>query len=481
MHRRALRRRGGRLITVGAVTLCLLVALLGARSAEAPLPSNTIIDLNRTEPAVAVDPLNPLRLLAASNSNYAPNPLQRYPPAYFSSSDGGWHWQGNALPMPAPFWTGADTTVAFDQRGAGYIGMVGEDPAAYCKQSARAAAILVARSPSGGRVVGLPTVVDINPPGENDDKPSMTVWNAPASADAVVYVVWTRWLDAGGSKIMFSRSLDGGRTYAPARALYSSAGSNMGAQPAVGPHGELYVAWAHWTSAATYTPMPLRILVKRSLDQGRTFGDAVPLAASWGLPLMLSPGLVRVFSMPSIGVDGRAGTVYVVWPRARVSRPVASAPLQADIVLSHSRDRGATWSAPVALNDSAVGDRFMPTLTTLAGGRVVVAFYDRRADRRGFDVYLASVQDVGSTLLRYPNRRLTRRLSSIDDVYYIAPGSTCLAPGRFIGDYITLADDPAGGTLCVVWADTQRRARDQTDLRYSRVPISSAYAGTPRP
>jgi hypothetical protein len=480
-------RRACRVLVPALALLALLAPAPAALSRSAPgvpLPSNVIVDVNRTEPSVAVNPRDPRDLLVATNPNYNYSALRRYPPAFFASFDGGRSWLGGDVPMPAPFWTGADTSVAFDRSGIAYVGMVGENSQIYCTQTAGGAAILVARSTDGGRHLSTPTVVDINPPGEGDDKPYIAVWNPPAArshtARTVLYLVWTRWLDAGGSRIMFSRSLDGGRTFSPARPLYTSPGSNMGAAPAVGPHGELYVAWAHWTSDVQRSPMRLRILVARSLDGGATFRRPVPLALSWGLPLQLPPGLVRVFSLPAIAVDPTTGAVYVAWPSVRISVPVAYAAVDVDIVLSRSADRGATWSVPIALNDSPTGDRFMPSLATLPGGVVAAIFYDRRTDHTSFDVYLAAVRAGAGRLALYPNRRLTHQSSLISDVYYIAPGSTCYAPGRFVGDYITVAADPATSTFSAVWADTQRHAIGQTDIRFSRIPLSSALAGTPR-
>ena len=50
----------------------------------------------------------------------------------------------------------------------------------------------------------------------------------------------------------------------------------------------------------------------------------------------------------------------------------------------------------------------MPSLALLPDG-VAAIFYDRRADRSGFDVYLAGVRDLGRQLALYSNRRLSRR------------------------------------------------------------------------
>ena len=50
-----------------------------------------------------------------------------------------------------------------------------------------------------------------------------------------------------------------------------------------------------------------------------------------------------------------------------------------NVELTASYDGGATWTAPVRVNDNAGAvDEFQPNLTTAADGTVSVAFYDRR-------------------------------------------------------------------------------------------------------
>jgi len=474
-------------VLLGVVTLpspCPAPAAL-AQSNSVPLPSNVLLTVDRTEPSIAVNPRNPLNLVASGNPTYAANTLHRYPPGVFSSFDGGQSWQGGDVSLVAPFWTGADTSLAFDRQGTAYIGILGENADAYCGQTAHASAILVARSVDGGRTVGPPTIVDVSSTGETADKPLLTVWDAPATADhsarPMVYIVWTRDLAAGGSRIMISRSLDGGHSFTPPRALYSSAGSNMGAVPLVGSGGNLYVAWTHMTYAgeAARATAQMRILVARSHDGGRSFSVSAGLPLLRNLPMMLAPGAVRVFTFPALAVAPEQGTVYVAWAQARTTQQRSpSMPVLADIVLSRSTDHGITWSRPIVLNDSTAGDRFLPALTALPGGRVVALFYDRRGDGAALDVYLAGMQERGARLVVFANRRLTRHASRLAGVYYIPPGSTCLAPGRFIGDYNTLVADPMTDTLAATWADTQRGGT--TDLRYSRLPSASAFVGAAR-
>lgn len=491
--------RGRGIIESGSTWLPVLVACLCAltlagwrpalrmvpsASVARPLPSNALVDLNRTEPSLAINPLQPLNVILAANPTYASNVLHRYPPAFFSSFDGGQTWRSTMVAMPLHHETGADTSVAFDRAGTAYLGLVGEGYNSFCGRAAHTAAILVARSEDGGRSLHPPVVVDTNASGESNDKPYLTAWNAPATPrrvrHAVVAIVWTRSLPAEASQIMIARSQDGGRTFTPAQVVSTSAGPNLGALPAAGPHGALYVAWEVFARRSAYTPQRIHIDVARSLDGGATFSPPVALPATWDLPTMLPNGRLRVFAMPALAVDPATGTVYVAWARARLAAPGTYVGMAADVVLSRSRDGGVTWSTPVVLNDSPAGDRFMPSLALLPGGALAAIFYDRRADDRAFDVYLAGVRDLGQRLALYPNRRLTQRSSPVTQLYYIRPGSSCVAPGRFLGDYITVSADAATATFGATWADVQPAPPWTLALRYSRLPVTSALAGTPR-
>ena len=50
------------------------------------------------------------------------------------------------------------------------------------------------------------------------------------------------------------------------------------------------------------------------------------------------------------------------------------------------------------------------------------------------------------------------------------PNSTCVAPGRYLGDYITAATAP-DGTLETMWTDTAPGVPQETDLWFARVDL----------
>jgi hypothetical protein len=72
---------------------------------------------------------------------------------------------------------------------------------------------------------------------------------------------------------LFSRSTDGGKTFSPPIAVNSLTGGPsavIGADPFVGPDGEVYVPWHDVQNS--------RLMVASSFDGGATFGQPVTIA-----------------------------------------------------------------------------------------------------------------------------------------------------------------------------------------------------------
>ena len=438
-------------------------------------PLNVLVAQNRTEPALALDPRG---IVAAANPDYyharPPGPLQ----TTFASSDGA-SWTQGAVPTYGNFTGLADPSLAVDARGRAYYLYMGETPT-YCGQDGNTA-LLLGRSDDGGHTFAPPTVVDIN---GWDDKPRVAV-NATASGNGsgghtTVYVAFSRWLTPD-RQILFMRSTDDGHTFAETpKILYASPGFNWGAVPVAGPHGRVYVLWAHYENPGLYTPVHARIMLRASTDNGHTFAPPVTVDGFTGLPRILTPGALRVFTYPVAGVDPRSGALYVAWVRARpLTRPAYAGQVAADVMLTRSRDGGRTWTQPTTLNDAAAGDRFMPALSIGADGLIRVAFYDRRADGTRFGLYGVALHDAGERLEVWPNRQVSATLSSPYTLHYIAPGSSCVAPGRFMGDYIDAATT-RDGALDGMWTDTAASAPGESDIMFAHVPDAYLRDGAPR-
>src|SRR4029077_15138750 len=100
----------------------------------------------------------------------------------------------------------------------------------------------------------------------------------------------------------------------------------------------------------------------------------------------------RFDDKPGIAVDvspvsPHRNRVYVAW--TRVARNTSSR-----IVVSHSDDGGATWSAPVALSPNDGHDVTYASVATARNGTVYVAWTDETT----YSVRLVRSSDGGRTL-----------------------------------------------------------------------------------
>src|SRR5262245_45869505 len=161
----------------------------------------------------------------------------------------------------------------------------------------------------------------------------------------------------------------------------------MGAYPATGPKGEVYVVWAG----------PKSLFFAKSTDAGVNFGknSVISDCVGWDFPIK---GLGRASGLPSMGVDitesGDSGTIFVNWCDNRNGDP--------DVFLLASRDGGATWGAPQRINNDASGNGKEQWFSSMSvdpiDGSVNIAYYDRGAqDEMLTDVTLARSVDGGRT------------------------------------------------------------------------------------
>jgi hypothetical protein len=277
-----------------------------------------------------------------------------------------------------------------------------------------------------------------------EDKPWLVIDGSMESPHrGNVYVAWTRF-DVYGSKnpehkshILFARSRDGGKTFAPPVRISDKPGNAVddsgtveGAVPAVGPRGEVYLVWSG----------PEGLVFDKSLDGGWSFGEDKVIAKTpggWEVPV---PGLPRHNGMPVTAVDlsrGRhRGSIYVNWIDVRHG--------DADVFVTCSRDQGATWGEPVRVNDDPKGNGKAQLFTWMAvdpaDGSVNVVFFDRRdtTDHR-MGLTLARSVDGGQTFVNY----------AVNQEPFAVEGRV------FFGDYIGVAAQ--AGRVVAVYPHTVGR------------------------
>lgn len=453
-----------RALTAAVTPLVLLLASAATGSSQS---TTVLLAYGRTEPILAVDPRRPSTIVVGSNTNYNAPVNGTLPVEVFSSADGGRRFVAAPMPVLRPFTIGADPDVAIDRNGTVYYSYLGEAPT-YC--SSGPSAILVTRSIDGGRSFRPLVPVDRN---TNDDKPWMAV-ESVARRPSHIYLVWTRWHQRS-SDIWYSRSTDGGVRFSVPMRLYSSGQNNTGAQPVVGPGGRVYVLWARSADVGATRSAQTTLLVRASSNDGARFGGVRRVAGPFpGVPRMSQPASLRNITFPSAAVTSR-GVLAVSWPQVRDD--FGEGRTRDDILVASSSGDGSRWSRPRRVNDTAVGDRFMPALAPLPDGRMAVSFYDRRAGPGTLRVFAATVTfGAGTRVSR--NVRVDIGTSHVSDIFYLAPGSTCFSPGRFFGDYMGLS--ACGRDLCAVWTDTARGVPNETDIWFRRLPIpgSGGTGGT---
>ncbi len=332
------------------------------------------------EPSISMDPKNPLHLVAGANTN-----------KYFISEDGGFTWSSGILTSPE-FGVWGDPCIIVDTAGDFYfLHLSNPENGSWIDRIVSQKFSFDTYEWNDGSFMGL-----------DGTKAQDKEWAVVDSANNNIYVTWTQF-DAYGtsdpdyfSNIMFSKSIDAGETWSEALQINEISGdcidddnTTEGAVPAVGPNGEIFVAWSG----------PAGIVFDRSYDAGETWLDEDIFVSDqpggWALDI---PGISRCNGMPitccDISFTETRGTIYVNWSDQRNGTD------DTDIWLSKSLDNGNTWTDAVRVNDDAPGKHQFFTWMTIdqTNGDILIVFYDRRNHNdKGTDVYLARSTDGGET------------------------------------------------------------------------------------
>jgi hypothetical protein len=434
-----------------------------------PSHSPILLGYHRTEPDVAVDPRDPRLIVVVTNPIYRFNALHQEPMGVFISHNGGRSWAARTAPMAPPFVIGSDPSVAFAPDGTLFVAFEAV-AGGFCGPASRTA-VLVTRSTDGGASFMSPVIVDVDP---SNDKPFLAVGTGRGGGGTAVYVAWIRFASSISSQIAFSHSLDGGRTFTAPILLSSGSGIHVAPMPASDGAGGISVAWLAGPALPENSASPTRqrMEVRTSSDGGATFGPVGRTVSFWGLPGLEQPGSMRLFNGPSLAAAG-PHRLYLAWAQIHPLAAGAAGSPRGDVVLSRSTDGGQHWSLPFALNDTIQGDRFEPQLAVGPDGLIMAAFYDRRRNGADLDLALVAARDTGTRVRVGTNRLLTAQPSPISAIPFIPPGSFCLAPGRFFGDYIGLA--VGSGWAGVAWTTSTLTHPGQTAVRFLSIPLTPAF------
>jgi hypothetical protein len=458
------------------------------------------------ETTVAVNPTNPLNMIASANDyeggvnnggqiHYATHARARV------TFDGGQTWTTYAVPTNAYELTG-DPSVSFDADGTAYLatqarvfsqnGAVGTDRTG--------ADIIVSHSTDGGQTWAAPVRVATGKGADgakvqetNNDKPYLTAWG---HGNAIA--TWTQfnWGPQGvfiDQPVLASVTHDGGMDWtAPAQL---SGPLDFGAVPTVAADGSVYVGYQSYDNAvgpefrhhyevvkvdpATGQPLAAPVVVGVTYDgihdcplnvNGyQTYQDSEFRAPS---------GMGNVTADPT-----NASHLAVIWPDMR-NNPYPDAELpssdpyqvrtNSDIIVSQSFDGGLTWSAPAAL--ALANDQFQPWGAYDTTGRLQIGFYDRSYDPANHQYGYTLASETAPGALTFTFRQVTTALSDPtqgDAFFTVTVNPAFPNATTFLGDYTGIAVTPTG--VAAVWTDLRLPS---TSLPGSGEDVFFAFVGS---
>lgn len=182
---------------------------------------------------------------------------------------------------------------------------------------------------------------------------------APDNPEAI-YMIWQEIIFSGashGGEMFFARSTDGGKSFNPPINISHSFGGdgkgrinkevwhNGSYDLAVAPDGGIHVAWTEYDGM---------LWSARSNDGGKSFSKPQHIAGSRDSPARA----------PALAVDGK-GLIYLAWTTGENEG--------ADILITRSEDKGATFARPKAVAQSPTYSD-APKLAVDAKDRLHLAF-----------------------------------------------------------------------------------------------------------
>lgn len=341
------------------------------------------------EPSICINPIN-------IDEMYAGSVLDNF----YYSSDGGKNWIGKKL--TSKYGVFGDPVVRVKADGSALYSHLSNPKNQPYSSNEFLDRIVVQSSADKGV-----TWTDGSFPKVDHSKDQDKQWLFCSPTDkSIILMSWTEFDKYGSddpshkSRILFSKSVDGGMTWMDAIQISELEGDCLdgdktteGAHPAIGVDGTYYVTWSYDD----------KIFLDYSFDQGKTWqtGDIVIANQPGGWAFDIE-GIGRANGMPVMAVDHskgkNRGTMYISWSDQRNGES------DTDVWLIKSSDRGKTWSDPIRVNNDEKGKQQFFSWMDIdqSSGDLYWVFYDRRAYiDTSTDVFIARSSDAGRTIVNY--------------------------------------------------------------------------------
>ncbi|MEO1049668.1 MAG: glycosyl hydrolase [Bacteroidota bacterium] len=349
----------------------------------------------------------------------------------YVTEDGGKTWSKQRVKSSYGVW--GDPVLVSDTKGKFYFFHL-SDPAGTNWQSEEILdRIVCQKSKDGGKTWDDGSFMGFAHPKDQDKE-----WAVVDLLTDNIYASWTQFDKYNSSdpndksNILFSQSTNGGKKWSKSIQINQFSGdcvdddmTTEGAVPAIGPAGELFVAWAYNS----------KIYFDRSYDKGKTWLKTDMVVADqvggWAMDI---PGLNRSNGMPVLVSDQsptpRRGTLYMVWADQRNGED------NTDIWFISSVNGGDLWTQPKKIGEDPNGKhQFLPWITVdPITGYIYIVYYDRsNYDDMRTDVYLSYSTDNG---YNFKNVK-------------ISESPFIPQEGKFFGDYNNIA--AFNGRICPIW------------------------------
>lgn len=281
------------------------------------------------------------------------------------SRDDGRSWARGGDPMMKPFTWNSDLAIngpyfglTFDTMGTLFLTFSATDPRfADRNRSDRPRPVFLARSTDSGRIF---TTTVVYQPQEANPK-TLNNRRAMLALDpkdsSKIYVSWLQTLMGEKSRAMIAASADGGKTFKPPIDL-----AEAEPQGAFQPRPAVTpdgVVHAVYPGGGFTPPAPAGQPAPDPLVRPVFYQRSADGGATWTAPVQIDQGGAGFFQNRKhlLVADPTSGALYLTWYGHPQTRPAADE--DADIYLRVSRDGGKTWSDRVTVNDDASRPKIM--------------------------------------------------------------------------------------------------------------------------
>lgn len=270
----------------------------------------------------------------------------------------------------------------------------------------------------------------VSPNPFSEDKPCIVTDNSQSPNSGNVYVAWLHFVGCQGSTcqnkfIVFSRSTDHGVTWTAPLEISKLNLDVEWPQATVGNDGTIYVSYQTISSGNR-----AQHWLATSSNGGLSFGNPQPTTPVY--QDLVFNSTYRKNSGPNVVVSSVPGSEFVFDVFAQQTGTGS----QVVFVRSNQPKGMGGFTAPVAMNDSQLGQRLFPTAALDNNGTLHVSWFDTRNSPivSMYDIYATYSTDLGATFA--PNARVT---------------PTLIRAGTFLGDYAGIVAEPTNGVAHPMW------------------------------